>query len=537
MELNQLPDELFHVLFSYLDVSTLLTNCTLVCKRWRGLIHQMRFKELHFEDYFDSFHRSFNTPLTNFWVHLPVPLDPRYQIRTRNRNFFNFPFIKMFEHLKRLRLTYTFDLATDFNKLNQFSALEELQCSIRFNERSEVTIKLPRLRLLDLSFNTSNQSKLTVDAPVKVLIGCFYVDENSLNLARPDILEEIVFLGNGLRLNFAACKNVRICRDYLQLKPHHFGNTIFSSDHLETFPNLQELHYQCSIGSSALISNSFDIAKRKISDALNRNRQQNRDVKIFFQGIRLEVESFLHSLRLEEMRDPLALQIEHYELLATNLYYYRKCDYSSLEKRFDDSLPADLFSKFTCVNTVTATGTIRHLNQFAAFLKQCKYLCELEVELDSLDQAFCDQLHENCFFLKKLVFKDRKKEEGNEGGQNPANNLNAVEGKLAINNRRSTTFKKVNFDFLAKQTNLFVFVVGEFDMDTALRCLRISPPKLDYFGFQYFTAQISIRSRNSYSLSASSILFSMESHQLSVDELTSDLGIIKQKVDSKLAKP
>ena len=51
MELSELSDELFHVLFGYFDLPTLLNKCCLVCKKWRALVYQMRIKELYIEYY------------------------------------------------------------------------------------------------------------------------------------------------------------------------------------------------------------------------------------------------------------------------------------------------------------------------------------------------------------------------------------------------------------------------------------------------------------------------------------------------------
>ena len=467
----------------------------------------------------------------------------------------------MFEHLKRLKLNFSFSSEFEFDKLNQFSALEELYAHVYFHQPTERTLKLPKLRVLNLSFEAGHQSKLTIDCPVKVLFIHYYhftEDEDDENLApqpglafaHPDLLEEVILSGMAGRLNFSACKNVRICRDYQYLDPYRSHSEVFAVDHLETFPNLQELHYQCYIYSydskEREMEELVNRARGKISGALQKKRQQNLQVKIFFQGIQIEGERFFESLEMKKMSDLPELHFQHYDLLATNLYYYDKIDYSILEKHFDDSLPADLFSKFTCVNTVTATGGVKHLDQFATFLRQCKYLCELEVELDSLDQDFCDQLHVNCFFLKKLVFSDRKKEESSEEdnpGDQGGDLANAVEKKLAISD--DPPFKKFNFDFLTKQINLISFSVGEFDMETALRCLQICPSSLYYFSFAYFKGRVSITGLKRNQLYSLGITFyatpkngpsiSLSNSKLSFDELAFDLEYFKKKTSRRLA--
>ena len=587
MELNHLPDELFHVLFSYFDVDTLLTTCVLVCKRWRELIHQMRFKKLCFEHPSErKDHYSIATYYTNFWDNLPVPVDPRHLIFTSKTSFFDFPFIKMFEHLKCLKLNWSLTSEFDFSKLNQFSALEELDVSITFREPTEKTLNLPKLCILNISFEAVHQSKLTIDCPVKMLFAYYYSysendenDENSnvpapINFVHPDILEEVVVFGKTELSIFSACKNVRIFRDYQYLYSTIRQSEVFLADHLETFPNLEELHYHCSFSGNVLeeshLGDLMNAARSRISGALQKKRQQNRSVKIFFQGIQIEGESFLESLELKTMSDLPSLQSKHYDLLATNLYYYDICDYSSLEKRFDDSLPTDLFSKFTRLDTVIATGGVKHLNQFAAFLRQCKCLCQLEVEIDSLDQNFCDQLHVNCFFLKKLMFRDLKKEENNANGDHPVNQennpvnqgnvpidqvdqvnqvdaanqdgdlANAVEKKLTIND--DLPFKKLNFDFLAKQINLLTFSVGEFDMETALRCLQAFPSKLFGFTFKYKKGNFSIlksKANKPYSLKATfyqslqdGTEFSTNSNHISFDNLALELEFFMKKMDN-----
>ena len=566
MELKHLPDELFHVIFGYFTVPTLLTTCALVCKRWMELIHQMRIKELRFEFVVESNSGCkyvvsnslglYQPSYPNFWGHPPVSADPRYSIRMHRSNspFFEFPFIKMFEHLKRLKLSWILTRDFDFNKLNELSALEELEAQIRFDAPTEKILKLPRLRLLILTFNAVHRSKLTVDCPVKVLFIHYdpirefrenrdHQDEENpmprpasslqpFNLVYPETLEEIIPSKEAQRLNFSACKNVRICRDHQHLDAFLTLNQsdVFTTNHLEIFPNLEELHYQSNFygpRDDDLLGDLMNATQGRISAALRQKKLQNRKVKIFFQGIQLESERFLESFHLKDIHE---LQIEHYDLLATNLYYYDKIDYSSLEKHLGDSLPADLFSKFTCVNTVTATGAIKHLDQFATFLRQCKYLCQLEVEIDLVDQNFCDQLHVNCFFLKKLVFIDCKKED---------DLANAVGRKLTISDR---PFKKLNFDFLAKQINLVDFIIDEFDMEIALRCLRIHPSQLQSFSFLYFNERIWItisKTNQPYTLDASLSSFkhaiSISSKSISIDELSLDLEYLKKKIELKLA--
>ena len=456
----------------------------------------------------------------------------------------------MFEHLKRLKLNSALSNDFDFDKLNQFSTLEGLNAHVYFNAPVEKTLKLPRLQVLDLKFKAVPQSNLTVDCPVKVLAihNCSFRNENSnvpapLNLVYPDLLEEVIFTRKARLLNLSACKNVRYCRDY-QYLDHDLDHglelnlsEVFPVDHLETFPNLQELHYQCNfsgnVSEESSLGDLMNAVRRKISGALQKKRQQNRTVKIFFQGIQLEGEHFFESLKLNTMSDLPSLQFKHYDLLPTNLYYYNKIDYSSLEKHFDDLLPVDLFNRFTCVNTVIATGGVKHLDQFATFLRQCKYLCQLKVEIDSVDQAFCDQLHVNCFFLKKLVFRDRTKEESNEGDQGDL--ANVVDRQLVIND--DPPFKKLNFDFLAKQINLVDFAIDEFDIETALKCLEICP-KLCALRFAYFKGNICIRSwkKNSYSLKGSLYksfkqIIKVRCNQLSFEQLASDLAFLKKRFD------
>ena len=458
----------------------------------------------------------------------------------------------MFEHLKRLKLNWDLSSEFDFDKLNQFSALEELDAHIRLVPPTEKILKLPKLRVLDLSFDADRQSKLIVDCPIKVLsIYCSSyrneVSPASLNFVYPDLLEEIIISGKAQLLNFSSCKNVRISRAYHYLDYYTSESEVFAADHLETFPNLQELYYQFNFyGNASEESHSgglMNAGRGKISAALQQKKQQNRSVKIFFQGIELEGERFFESLELKEMSDLPTLQTEHYDLLATNLYYYDTIDYSSLEKHFDDLLPADLFNRFTCVNTVIATGGVKHLDQFATFLRQCKYLCQLEVEIDSVDQSFCDQLHVNCFFLKKLVFGDRKKEESSEDG-NPGdqgyNLANVVEKKLTITD--DLPFKKLSFDFLAKQTNLVVLGVGEFDVETALKCLQICRSNSS-FAFKYREGKFSIlkSERNKpYSLKATfcesqdETKIKITSKHISFGDLALDLEFFVKKIDNLL---
>lgn len=100
-----------------------------------------------------------------------------------------------------------------------------------------------------------------------------------------------------------------------------------------------------------------------------------------------------------------------------------------------------------------------------------------------------------------------------------------MESKLTVTDDRP--FKKFNFDFLAKQISLLNFSLGEFDLNTATRCLRICPSKLKSNPLYLETSfeQTPLRNRG----------FSMTSNPDSIDELAFDLEFFKTKIEHKLA--
>ena len=82
MELNDLPNGPFHVLFGYFNLSTLLNAYCLVSKRWYELIHQMRIKELHFSEYPHNYPWSIAGNI--FCDRSPSPVDRQYLVRWKD---------------------------------------------------------------------------------------------------------------------------------------------------------------------------------------------------------------------------------------------------------------------------------------------------------------------------------------------------------------------------------------------------------------------------------------------------------------------
>ena len=465
MELSKLPDELFHVLFGYFDLPTLLTKCCLVSKRWRALVHQMRIKELYIEYYPNNEYS--NYPLcrrySNFWSYPVVPLDSRYWVSVKTTTFFDFPFINMFEGLRRLKVPWSLGDDFDFSELSQFRKLDQLVISVSLSSAHK-TIQLPGLKVLSLHFDLAPQSKLTVDCPqlevllfrVKDSVGPYEeMDDQrgSLNFVHPEAPERIAFIGEKFDFDFSQFKSVRILYYLDATSPLRAGASLFDSDLLQIFPNLEELHYGDKYQG---------LTAREINEAVDRFLEKKtwlkRDLKVFCIGIELKESRLFHSLKVSHKNSIYneELQCKNYELITENVFYLDYLYYHIFEENFGNSLPADLAKKFPCLNTIWASKPIKHLDQFALFLKKCGHLCELIIEIGSVDQNFCNQLT-NCHFLRRLSFRQDK-----QGDRIP----------------------KLDYNFLKRLTNLVVFEALDLDIDLAVELIKTCP-KIEFLSFYY----------------------------------------------------
>lgn len=525
MELNLLPDELLHVLFSYFSLPTLLASCCLVCKRWRALVYQMRIRELYFKNRVkDVSTYEISTSYVNFWSSPNRrSVDPRYLVRIRKPSFFDSSTVQMFMNLKRLQVYGHLNDNFDFDKLNnQFTGLEELAVTIILIEQEEKAIRLPNLKVLDCLFSCPNSpTKLIIDCP-KLLYLYFKGNFRSLFFTHPETVERLAsfssFTSTIAGFDFSQFKNVRIYY-HNEAWLGDINSNPFFENILACFPALEELHYKTEKWMKPGQATEERV-KEKFRRILEKKiRLKRMHLRIFFQGIEVTGRDLLDSFKLNELHHIQTLQCQNHELLTDDPFNFNQHDYNISEKHFGNSLPSDLLAKFTNVNIVRAESRISYPDQFAWFLRGCRNLCYLITEISSLDQMFYDQLHVNCRYLRKLELKIRKSKKGNA---------------------RNDKGEELSLDFLATLTNLNAFVAHfNLQMDDAIKLVR-NLRRLDYLHylqFNYHKHEISVKKSvfDLYSLNCQSqnvcSNFRLRTNFIKMDKFLSSLEFVRGSLD------
>lgn len=400
--METLPDELTFMLFDRLDTSDLIRNCMLVCKKWRNLlIYKYKLKELIILG-----DRIWQNAHSWYFTCKPISIKKtiycwelnNFKNSSYHNLFFDSPsFIRCFNGLKYLKTylnEYGFNLE-QFNKLPQLNHLE-VDNQIYFKIKN-VKLTLLNLKILKIIIH---KGKLIVDSD-KLEILCVN-DLRTLELVKPETVKylELRFYDN---TNLAELTNLKV---YKNRFINHFDKNVLN----KASSSLKEMHLY-----SNLWVYNFNSNKNIISSIMKQKEDLQRDVDVYFQGVKLGIKKF------DDYDDDFNYQSDLYILhknqdhLEDNLSWIYSIDYNELSDLFDQNLSDAFLTFFRKLNNVQSVFLMGNFNmdQFNLFLTYCPSLFQLSLQDPStINQRFYDELFDKCPNL--MIFEIKKENEVNE---------------------------------------------------------------------------------------------------------------------------
>ena len=369
----RLSPKLMIKVFNYLDLSDVIENCRLVCRRWNEIINEIRFDKLIL---------NFNKMSINNWYgDRSEPIDLKELI------FCNLKLIKEssafktnFMNLKMLKMNLNMEYF-EIEQLNYFISLEHLELNSLLVLYEDKTLILPMVKVLYLDI-LGNQ--LNVNTPELARLHC-----NVLARIRLAHLEKIEFI------EFQSNDNKNFDEDlskFENLKVLRLNNVNgFDKNILYKLPaNLKQLHFN----DHQNIINRFDDYNHLFIYIM----KERLDLDIYLNGIKLS-ESIDFSL------DDLKLHYEYYEQLS-KLTWFKELDYNKLMHIYKDAIPFNYFIKFNNIQVIRSSK-IEHQKNFIQFVSNCHNLSVLFLVYPNLNQYFYDQLGNSNFLLTKFsLFED-----------------------------------------------------------------------------------------------------------------------------------
>lgn len=398
MEITELPEELYQVLFEFLNLHDLL-ELRLVCRFFNKQVKSYRVNELFIRP--DPFGRPY------FWY---------WFYRTPGYSFTNillpskaFILVRPLFEIERLKclkfeVHYFEDLELDYREiLNGLIHLVHLEIRYRFSPRTkdEESIEvrkrngklvLPKLKRLYLHTYFAKKLQLEIDAPN--LQDFFWIDkaqkEPEIVLIHPLSMKCFgIYQFEQLSVKLPSLKAI----EHLYI----MKSSGISGKSLTDYPNLKSVNVEWCVHRS------------DFEDLVHQRALYKRDLRVYFGGLEIANRNELNLLE-QELGVPLediVVQkfhthktcphdklIENFELLLQDVHAtiaIKNLRYDSVIKVRDGEIPDVFFEVFKYVNAVYNYSKVDPAN-FIKFLANCQGLKELYLKNCEIDQNFVDEL-------------------------------------------------------------------------------------------------------------------------------------------------
>lgn len=406
LNLNNLPDEIYHFyIFQCLDLDEIL-ELRLVSKKFYCLVHSFNINQLSFIDY-DLYNRNYKknwfstTKSCRFMNHFDIskigllnnPADYLLNLkclRLDRQRRFELDILndqsdraagvsKILDEERRLYF--------QLKCLNKFTKLQILDVNIVFDYSSylrttfhmpNLSLHLPNLRSLSIQIDKKLSNKFAsfvIDTPkLQILYVNPYIASkigDKFKFKHPNSVRKLQL--DDYKANVSIFKNLE------SLELAHF--TIPNLDDILKFKNLKTFKFNSYHYSKDAIKKLKDLFKMK------KNRQE-----IVFKGVKIrEISKF------DEFSDRdglLKFQIDNYDDLDDDIHFFHGGTYDQIISILPSNLPSDLFKKYNNVQSLKITKRIDKNDQMQLvnFIRECHNLFSLEICNDLLSQEFYDQL-------------------------------------------------------------------------------------------------------------------------------------------------
>ena len=435
--LDQLPIEVHHLIFGYLELIEVLT-CGLVSKKFNKTVKAFRVKELSFYSS-DLMRRS-------FWFLNRKPIYPVNSVSNRKVTVLNSTAIDL-QFLKCLRLFGIVE-SDEFSleSLNRFENLIVLELRFDVNDWSKGD-KIKKLKLKSLKhlyINFGFQIFIEFDSPKLKSVALSYkpnsheIDQplETTKFASPSTVKNLFTFGlslNQMPMNFSSLEHLQ-CDVLVELDRL-----------LRAFPDLKMLEID-------LENRNFSENYMEYLNLIIKQRDQLRpSLKIGFQNIKLSGDRAIESYGFDKESD-LSLTIKHSSIMHE--CSLEKLDYQELLSLTKGGYPIGFLklNPFHKIHTVLVNNEIDNANSLLDLLLNCINLIYLKLQNSSLDMEFFEQLPAFTSLL----------------------NLEIEAGYQNL---------QLDFRFLLKMTNL---VSLETDQNMEVDLLRVLMQRLKFVGWLFF---------------------------------------------------
>ena len=391
---DQLPIELYQVIFGYLDLVEVST-CRLVSKKLNEIVKVFRVRELSFYD--SDWNRR------SFWFYDTNPIYPCNSLSNSKLAILNSTSIDL-QYLKRLRLR--FDAIVNGGEfhaevVNKFENLVHLQFDFK-NRDSTVdgwsggrTEKLKLNSLKHIYIYFESPVFIEFDTPKLESVGFEYapledaeVDQptSTIRFVAPSTVKELYtfdLLQDELPKIFTGLRHFQ-CDQLLDLD---------LDDLLKTFPDLGVLDF---VGENATIDDCNALAR--IMQEKDRLRPS---LKIRFESIPLSSSKAIESYAFDK-ESQLSLLIKHRQSMLSDTCSLQELDYAELMSLTKNGYPIGFLElrPFNSVCIVSVNGVIDDPNRLLNFLLNCVNLEHLQLNNCSLTMEFFDKLPEFTSLLQ-----------------------------------------------------------------------------------------------------------------------------------------
>ena len=373
--LDQLPIELYQLIFGYLDLVEVST-CRLVSKKLNEVVKVFRVRELSFYDW-ERYRRS-------FWYHDGKPIYPCNSLSVSKVAVLNSTSIDL-RYLKRLCFCNKVNCGElHLEVLNKFKQLVHLDLCLKGLGASESEIEKLKLNSLEhLHIAFKSPVFIEFDTPkLESVVLRYRGDEEAdqpiatIRFVTPSTVKRLCTFGllqDQLPKNFGGLKHLQY--DELDLDLHVL---------LKEFPDLRVLNFcgrKVRNGCSAL------------GQIMREKDRLRPSLKLCFESILLDSSKAIESYAFDK-ESKLALLIKHHSSMLPDANSLQRLDYSELMSLTKNGYPIGFLESrpFVCVDLVSVNGVIDDPNRLLNFLLNCVNLEHLRLNNCSLTMEFFDKL-------------------------------------------------------------------------------------------------------------------------------------------------
>ena len=396
--IEDLPPEMICELFEYLPLKDLVA-CSMVNRRWHSIYVAFKLHRLAAINFAGPFNYG---PIK--WHNSNRRVEEVE--RCMPAMFRHLAAKPLLSNLKQLALT-GYDSEFDLNHLNRYQQLVHLEIDITFLDKSNVQLKLSKLKVL--AFHRSNLNcSLSIDCP-ELSTMLYNGNVNQLDVKHPETIRKLQTDWFSYEMTPFKSVECLVTKKYQAI----------SLATLISLPRLRELHYNREMDSLFFydfgkVVNIVGRVKRTLIEFMDEaKRLRGSDFQFTFCGLQVanvNVDQIDFGMYVNEAsgRERVCneyVYLKNYHLIEPGaMHFVYWIDYNRLLSNVTGEFPLCFSQKFTGIEEVHVDGVVEDPDHLLWFLKSLRFLRSLGFKTTKLSQEFYDQLPTAAYSLEKLEF-------------------------------------------------------------------------------------------------------------------------------------